>query len=110
MQHSHTSELNSEGHNALWQALKYLLLLVVVLLAVFELRTGMLITTAIAAGLVFALLERVKKIDTQQHSQLLPARLIGDGGCFPNNKPEMEKTPSEPAHVLDGGTLEHRRF
>ncbi len=110
MQHSHTSELNSDGNHALWQALKYLLLAIVVLLAVVELGTGTLITVSIAAGLIFALMERVKHIDAQQHDRLFPVRLIGDGGCFPNDKPEMEKTPSEPASVLDGGSLKHRRF
>ncbi len=110
MQHSHTSELNSEGHHALWQALKYLLLAVAILFAIFELRTGILITISIAAGLVLALMERVKRIDAQQYDRLLPVRLIGDGGSFPNDKPEMEKAPSEPASVLDGGSLGRRRF
>jgi hypothetical protein len=110
MQHIHTTALNSERHNALWQALKYLLLASVVLLAVVELSTGMLIAGSIAAGLVFALAERVKNINARPRSQVVSDRLIGDGGCFPNDKPEMENAPSEPASVLDGGCLEHRRI
>jgi len=107
MQHSHTSELNLEGHHALWRALKYLLLAVVVLLAVFELSAGMLITLSIVAGLIFAFVMRVQKIDAQPHSRGFPTRLLGDGGCFPNDEPEMEKAPLKPAIVLDGGSLEH---
>jgi len=109
MQHSHTSTLNFEGHHALWRAAKYLLLLVVGLIAVIELSAGLLITLGIAAGLLLAFVERANKLDAQTHSQTFPARLLGDGGCFPNDDPEMETTASKPATVLDGGSLEHHR-
>jgi hypothetical protein len=109
MQHSHTSNLNFEGHHALWRATTYLLLAVAGLIAVIELSAGLLITLSIAAGLLFAFVERAKKLDAQTHSQVFPGRLLGDGGSFPNADPEMETTPSKPATVLDGGSLEHHR-
>lgn len=110
MQHSYISELVSEGHPVLWRALKYTSLAVVALFAVTELSTGMLITLLMAAGLVFALAERVRKIDELQPGQSLPVRLLGDGGSFPNDLPEMERGCTEPARVLDGGSLERHRI
>ena len=109
MQHTHTSTLNFEGHHALWQAAKYLLLAGAALLAAIELSAGLLITLSIAGGLIFAFVERAKKLDAQAHSTVFPSRLLGDGGSFPNDDPEMESAPSKPATVLDGGSLEHHR-
>jgi hypothetical protein len=110
MQHSHISELDSEGHHALWQALKYPLLAVIVLLAVDVFNVGVLITISIFAGLVYALVERVKKVGGQLDNRLFHARLIGDGGCFPNDRPETKKPYSPPSSVLDGGSFERNRI
>lgn len=110
MQHSYTSELDTEGHYVLWRALKYPLLAVIVLLAAVELSTGMLIFFCITVALVFALAERVQKINARPHDLLATSRLMGDGGSFPNDEPEMEQVTSGSVRVMDGGSLERHRI
>jgi hypothetical protein len=106
MQYSYASELGSEGRNTLWQTVKYPLLAAIAIVAVIEFGAGALIAVSIFAGLVVALVERVKKIDEQQHTQVSYSRLMGDGGCFPNEEPEEKATYSQPVSVLDGGSFE----
>ena len=110
MQHSHLSELVSEGHPVLWQALKFSLSAAAVLVVFYELSAGMVITVLVAAGLVFAFIERVKQVSAQQHPQMFHTKLIGDGGSFPNARPETKNDFSEPARVLDGGSFERHRI
>lgn len=111
MQHTHSQDLPLEGHNALWRAVKYLSVAGLGLVAILEHSPALLAALAILFTLVLALTERVKKIEehTASNHRGYDNRLIGDGGCFPCDDPEEDKPVSNPARVLDGGSLEHHR-
>ncbi len=111
MQHSHLSELESEGHPVFWQALKYSLMAAACLVAFVELGMGILIAMLAVVGLVFVFMERVKQAGAQQHAQVFHTQLIGDGGSFPNDAPETKSVfPESTRVVLDGGSLERHRI
>ena len=111
MQHSHSSTFPFEAQSGLWRILKYLLPAGVAILAIMEGNPTLLILPAIALGLILAIPQRLEDLDRRAptDSQATPERLLGDGGCFPCELPEIEKPPVTPPRVLDGGSLEHHR-
>ena len=111
MQYIHAPVLYFEGHKTLWRAVKYLSLTLAGLIVIYEHSSALLIMLVIAYALVLALIERARKHDSasSMHSYASASRFLGDGGCFPCAVPEEERPDSEPACVLDGGSLEHHR-
>jgi hypothetical protein len=111
MQHTHSPNLHLESHNALWSAVKYLSLAGIAIVAIYEHSPALLALLAGVAVLVFAMSEKVKKLDVQNaaHKRVFDHRLLGDGGCFPCDEPEQQRPAAQPARVLDGGSLEHHR-
>ena len=111
MQHIHTPVLHFEGHRTVWRVVTYLFLATAGLIALFEHSPALLIVLAFAIVLLLALIERVKTAGRASplHALESASRLLGDGGCFPGARPEVESTQSRTISVLDGGCLEHHR-
>jgi len=111
MQHSHSSTFPLETYSSLWRILKYLLPAGVGILAIMERSPALLILLAIALGLILAISQRLENLhrQTPKDSQAASRRMIGDGGCFPCDPPEIERPRASPPRVLDGGSLEHHR-
>ena len=107
MQHIQTSALNFEGHNSVWRTVKYLSLAFAGLTVIVEHRPGLLIVLAIACAMVFALNERIRKLQggSSVNPQASASRLLGDGGCFPGAEPEQEQQATGAPSVIDGGSL-----
>jgi hypothetical protein len=111
MQHSHFAFQHSSEHHALLRAMKYLPIIAIGLLAVYEHSSGLLVILALGIGLSLAFKQRMDESGARASmvSASHTAHVAGDGGSFPGDRPMPDTPPKKHNTVIDGGSFEHHR-
>jgi len=109
----HIAELSApqtSTHRSLIRALKYLPIVLLGPVALYEYSLAAFLVAVVALIMALAFSSRVASIEARSRLRKPVARhLMGDGGSFPNTEVQQPQPIARPPTVVDGGSMEHHK-